>query len=80
MNIEATKLELMHLLLQAKNESLLSKLKHVFEEESNTFYTSDLSNLQSRTEASLEAIDNGETRPITEFKSEIENWKSKQAI
>ena len=33
MNVEATKLELMHLLLQTQKESLLAKLKKVFEEE-----------------------------------------------
>ncbi len=33
MNIETTKLELMHLLLQTQKESLLAKLKKVFEEE-----------------------------------------------
>lgn len=33
MNVEATKLELMHLLLQTQKESLLTKLKKVFEEE-----------------------------------------------
>lgn len=80
MNIETTKLELMHLLLQAKEESLLSKLKQVFEEESNTFYSSDISNFQERAEASLKALENGETRPITEFKADIDHWKSKQAI
>lgn len=33
MNIEATKLELMHLLLQTQEESILKRLKSVFEEE-----------------------------------------------
>lgn len=33
MNVETTKLELMHLLLQTQKESLLAKLKKVFEEE-----------------------------------------------
>jgi len=80
MNIEAKKLELMHLLLQAKKESLLSKLKKVFEEESNTFYSTEITNLQERAEASLKAIDKDETRPITEFKADIGHWKSKQAI
>ena len=70
----------MHLLLQTKKESLLSKLKKVFEEESNTFYVSDISNLQQRAHDSLEAIEKGQTRPITEFKADIENWKKKQAI
>jgi hypothetical protein len=78
MNIEATKLELMYLLLQANNESLLSKLKRVFDEESNEFYSSDITTLQNRAKASLEAIENGETRPIAEFKAEIDHWKSQQ--
>ena len=33
MNIETTKLELMHLLLQTQKESILKKIKTVFEEE-----------------------------------------------
>ena len=33
MDIETTKLELMHLLLQTQKESILKKLKSVFEEE-----------------------------------------------
>ena len=33
MNIETTKLELMHLLLQTQKESILKKIKSVFEEE-----------------------------------------------
>ncbi|MBP0905691.1 hypothetical protein ACFSKN_16370 [Mariniflexile gromovii] len=42
MNIEATKLELMHLLLQTQKESLLAKLKKVFEEEQGDWW-SDMS-------------------------------------
>ncbi len=42
MNIEATKLELMHLLLQTQKESLLAKLKNVFEEEGD--WWNELSN------------------------------------
>jgi len=38
MNIEATKLELMHLLLQTQKESLLKKLKTVFEEEQGDWW------------------------------------------
>ena len=43
MNIEATKLELMHLLLQTQKESLLIKLKKVFEDEQIDWWQ-DLSN------------------------------------
>jgi len=39
MNIETTKLELMHLLLQTQKESLLAKLKRVFEEEQVDWWT-----------------------------------------
>lgn len=43
MNIETTKLELMHLLLQTQKESLLARLQNVFEEE-KTDWWDDLSN------------------------------------
>ncbi|WP_190311226.1 hypothetical protein [Psychroflexus gondwanensis] len=42
MNIETTKLELMHLLLQTQKESLLAKLKTVFEEEQVDWLTKKL--------------------------------------
>ena len=58
----------------------LSKLKKVFEEESNEFYCFDKTNLQQRAESSLEAIENGETRPIKEFKADIDHWRSQQTI
>jgi len=80
MNIETTKLELMQLLLQTQKESLLTKLRKVFDEESSTFYLNKISDLQQRTEASLKAIEKGETRPIQEFKSEVDHWKREQAI
>ena len=41
MNIEATKLELIQMLLQTRKESLLSKLKKVFEEEQTGFTLSE---------------------------------------
>lgn len=80
MNIETTKLELMQLLLQTRKESLLTKLKKVFEEESNTFYSVDTAELEQRAEASLEDIEKGSTRPILEFKKDVENWKKQQAM
>jgi hypothetical protein len=38
MNIEATKLELIHLLLQTQKESLLVKIKKVFDEEQTDWW------------------------------------------
>jgi hypothetical protein len=80
MNIETTKLELMQLLLQTRKESLLAKLKQVFEEEESTFYSVDIAEIQQRAEASLEDIEKGQTRPILEFKKDVENWKKQQAM
>jgi len=38
MNIEATKLELMQLLLQTQKESLLAKIKQIFEEDTTDWW------------------------------------------
>ena len=60
MNIESTKLELMHLLLQTQKESLLDKLKKVFEEEQTDWWY-DLSEQQQKDiEIGIEQADNGE--------------------
>ena len=60
MNIEATKIELMHLLLQTQKESLLTKLKNVFEEE-KTDWWDDLSNKERKDiEVGLSQADNEE--------------------
>ncbi len=80
MNIETTKLELMQLLLTTHKESVLAKIKDVFDAESDTFYSTTEDSLKSRAEASLKSIENGETRSIDEFKNEVENWKRQQAM
>ena len=80
MNIETTKLELMQLLLQTQKEDILTKIKTIFEQDSDTFYSNKISDLQQRAEASLKAIEKGETRPITEFKNDVNHWKNQQAI
>ena len=79
-NIEAEKLELMQLLLQTQNQSVLAKIKSIFEQEASTFYSTNISDLQQRAEASLEAIEKRETRSIGEFKNQLDNWKNNQAI
>ena len=45
MNIETTKLELMHLLLQTQKESVLTKIRKIFEEEQNDWWD-DLSQIE----------------------------------
>ena len=60
MNIEATKIELMHLLLQTQKESLLIRLKRVFEEEQSDWWD-DLSEEEKKgVEKGLKQADNEE--------------------
>ena len=59
MNIEATKLELMHLLLQTQKESLLKKLKSVFEEEQVDWWIEMSENEQEEIKTGLTQADEG---------------------
>ena len=53
MNVETTKLELMHLLLQTQKESLLVKLKKVFEEEQTDWWNDMSKDEQNEIETGL---------------------------
>lgn len=59
MNIEATKLELMHLLLQTQKESLLTKLKMVFEEEAIDWWIEMNKEEQEEIKTGLDQADKG---------------------
>jgi predicted transcriptional regulator len=60
MNIEATKLELMHLLLQTQKESLLKKIKDVFEDEQIDWYEDMSKEEQEEIKIGLAQADKGE--------------------
>ncbi|RYM32528.1 hypothetical protein ERX46_14750 [Brumimicrobium glaciale] len=60
MNIEATRLELMHLLLQTQKESLLKKIKDVFEEEQIDWYVDMSKEEQEEIKIGLAQADKGE--------------------
>ena len=60
MNIETTKLELMHLLLQTQKESILSKLKSVFDEEQVDWWSEMSENEQKEIKTGLAQADKGE--------------------
>jgi len=66
MNIEATKLELMHLLLQTQRESLLNKLKKVFDEEQTDWYNDMSSEEQKEIEIGLKQADKQDFLPHDE--------------
>ena len=58
MNIETTKLELIHLLLQTQKESLIKKLKSVFEEEQVDWWNEMSENEQEEIKTGLKQADN----------------------
>ena len=57
MNVETTKLELMHLLLLTQKESLLAKLKKVFEEEQVDWWNEMSNEEQQEIETGLSEAD-----------------------
>jgi len=57
MNVETTKLELMHLLLLTQKESLLAKLKKVFEEEQTDWWNEMSKEEQQEVETGLVQAD-----------------------
>lgn len=57
MNVEATKLELIQLLLQTRKESLLTKLKKVFEEEQADWWDEMSNKEQYEVETGLDQAD-----------------------
>lgn len=75
MNIEATKLELMHLLLQTQKESLLVKLKKVFEEEQVDWWSEMTKEEQSEIKTGLNEADNGDYIPNETIMKRFDEWR-----
>jgi hypothetical protein len=63
MNIEATKLELIHLLLQTQKESLLVKIKKVFDEEQTDWWDAMGPEEKQEVETGLSEADEGMLTP-----------------
>ena len=86
MDIEATKLELMQLLLNTQKERVLARLKEVFEQEEDEIIVGYQPNgkaitktdLIARAEASMADIKAGRTTPIKDFKKELDHWKKQR--
>ena len=74
MNIETTKLELMHLLLQTQQESLLTKLKKVFEEEQTDWFSEMSSEEQQELETGLKQADNQEFISHKKVMKSFDKW------
>lgn len=74
MNIETTKLELMHLLLQTQKESLLIKLKKVFEEEQIDWWNEMSLEEQQEIKTGIEQADNKQYVSHKQVMKPFEKW------
>ena len=74
MNIETTKLELMHLLLQTQKESLLIKLKKVFEEEQTDWWDEMTEEEKQDIKKGLSQADEGDFVDNETVMKRFEKW------
>ncbi len=74
MNIETTKLELMHLLLQTQKESVLKKLKSVFEEEHVDWWSEMSKKEQEEIKTGLAQADKGEYKANETVMKRFDKW------
>lgn len=74
MNIETTKLELMHLLLQTQKESILKKIKFVFEEEQVDWWNEISKKEQEEIENGLIQADRGEHKANEMVMKRFDKW------
>ena len=74
MNIETTKLELMHLLLQTQKESILRKLKSVFEEEQVDWWSEMSKKEQEEIKSGLAQADKGEYKANETVMKRFDKW------
>ena len=74
MNIETTKLELMNLLLQTQKESILKKLKTVFEEEQVDWWTEMSITEQEEIKTGLKQADKSEYKTNKSVMERFDKW------
>lgn len=74
MNIEATKLELMQLLLQTQKESLLLKIKALLDEEQEDWWSEMSKTEQEEIEIGLDQGNKGEFITNEEVMKRFDKW------
>ena len=77
MDIEATKLELMHLVLQTQKETLLAKLKKVFEDEQVDWWDEMEEEEKKEIELGLAQADKGRLTSHDKVMKRFDKWRSK---
>ena len=75
MDIEATKLELMHLLLQTQKETLLAKIKKVFEDEQVDWWDDMDEEERKEVETGLAQADKGELKSHSKVMKRFDKWR-----
>ena len=75
MNIEATKSELMQLLLNTRKGSILKKIKHIFQEESSDWWAELSVEEQAEIEEGLKQAENGEVVSHESVMKRFDEWK-----
>ena len=74
MDIETTKLELMHLVLPTQKESILKKIKLVFEEEQVDWWKEMSKKEQEEIKTGLAQADNGDFKANETVMDRFEKW------
>jgi len=75
MDIDATKLELMQLLLNTRKESVLNKIKHIFQEESSDWWAEMSAEEQVEIEEGLRQVENGKVVSHESVMKRFDAWK-----
>ena len=76
MNIEATKLELMNLLLHTQKESVLEKIKYIFRQEASQDWWEELSKEEHQDiEQGLNEFENGQVKSHRDVMKLFDEWK-----
>lgn len=76
MNIESTKLELMKLLLNTQKESVLEKIKDIFQKESSKDWWEELSEEEHQEiELGLKEAENGKVKSNQDVMKLFDEWK-----
>ncbi|MDA9970273.1 hypothetical protein N9E56_00375 [Flavobacteriaceae bacterium] len=75
MSVETTKLELMHLLLQTQKESLLAKIKKVFEDDHEDWWSQMSKEEQQEIKIGLDQADKGNYTDSETVMERFEKWR-----
>lgn len=86
MNIQADISWIREELIDVRDPNLVEAFKNMLKyrktksKSSDSFFSTTKEDLKQRAEESLKSVERGDTRSISKFKKDVENWKNKKAI